>query len=171
MDEKRQSKRKQLRLSGYDYSQDNTYFVTICTFNRERLFGEIVRDTVGAHLCVRHDGRHRIIEKWLEELEHKYPFLVVDEYVIMPDHLHFLLTCSGAHTGAPLPEIIKWFKTQTTNEYIKGVKSGIYPPFDRHIWQRNYYEHVIRNEQDYYETIQYMRNNPMAWWLKNSNEG
>lgn len=166
MDEIKWPNRKHLRLPAYDYSQANTYFITICTFNRTRLFGKIVYDVAGAHLRVPSDGRHQIVAKWLEELEKKYPYSVVDEYVIMPDHIHFLLTCSGAHAGAPLPEIIKWFKTQTTNEYIRGVKSGIYPSFEKHVWQRNYYEHVIRNEQDYYETIQYMRNNPMAWWLK-----
>jgi REP element-mobilizing transposase RayT len=61
----------------------------------------------------------------------------------------------------PPDKIIHWFKTMTTNEYIQGVKNGSYPSFDKHIWQRNYYEHIIRNEQDYQEIWDYIDTNPM----------
>ncbi len=105
-------KRKSIRLKDYDYSQNGAYFVTICTHNRECLFGEIV----GANLCVRPNDPHIIIEKHIIELENKYKH-----------------------------EMIQWFKTQTTNEYIRGVKNNMFPPFDKHIWQRGYYEHIIRN--------------------------
>ena len=88
----------------------------------------------------------------------------------MPDHVHMIINnpgvydeMTGAHTGAPLPEIIKWFKTQTTNDYIRGVKNGLFPPIDRHIWQRNYYEHIIRNDHDYEETWYYIDDNPRKW--------
>ena len=85
----------------------------------------------------------------------------------MPDHLHFVLIKTGAHIGAPLQQIIKWFKTQTTNEYIKGVKNGLYEPFDKHLWQRGYYEHIIRNQQDLGEIRHYIENNPAKWVLEN----
>ncbi|MDD3693624.1 MAG: transposase [Oscillospiraceae bacterium] len=129
------------------------------------LFGEIANDTVGAHLCVRPNNPDKMIEKWLFELENKYPGITIDYYAIMPDHIHFILFCL-AHAGAPLPEIIKWYKTQTTNAYIKGVKTGLYPPFDKHIWQRNYYEHIIRNEQDLYEIRKYIDENSLKWKLR-----
>ena len=157
--------RKNIRICGYDYSAAGAYFVTICTHGRQRLFGEIHDDGVGAHLCVRPNEPNLIIEHWLKELPRKYPHAEPDLYVIMPDHIHFLLFLSptGAHAGAPLHEIIKWFKTQTTNEYIHGVKEGLYPPFDKHLWQRGYYEHVIRNENDLLDTRQYIENNPLKW--------
>ena len=68
---------------------------------------------------------------------------------------------TGAHTGAPLQEMLKWYKTQTTNAYIRMVKQGIFPPFRKHVWQRGYYEHVIRNNADLTETRQYILNNPL----------
>lgn len=60
-------------------------------------------------------------------------------------------------------EMVQWLKTQTTNEYIKLVKSGVLKPFDKHIWQRSFYEHVIRNENDLYETRRYIEGNPVNW--------
>ena len=64
-----------------------------------------------------------------------------------------------------LGEIIGWYKTMITNEYIREVKLGNLPPFDKHIWQRNYYEHVIRNKADLEETKNYIRNNPKSFML------
>lgn len=161
-------KRKDIRLKNYDYSQSNAYFVTICTHNRVKLFGEIV----GATLRGRPNRPDKMIENWIFELERKYPNLQIDKYIIMPDHIHLLISvnnkATGDHTGSPLPDIIDWFKTMTTNEYIRGVKSGIYPPFDKHIWQRNYFEHVIRCKQDYEETWQYIDENPLKHFLKKS---
>lgn len=158
--------RKHPRLKDYDYSQNGYYFVTICTYNRERIFGEIV----GATLRGRPNRPDKIIEKYLFELENKYQNVKLDYYVIMPDHIHMILFISGDHAGSPLPQIIDWFKTMTTNEYIKGVKTGLYPPFQKHIWQRSFYEHVIRNENDLYETRKYIENNPLKWEMTKRKE-
>ncbi len=96
-----------------------------------------------------------------------YETVNTDESVVMPNHFHGIVvigggrggdndvvadlrvcpTTEGAHAGAPLPEIVQWFKTMTTNQYIRGVKIGGWPPFFGRLWQRNYYEHVIRNEE------------------------
>ena len=159
-------RRKNLRLKKYDYSNNGGYFVTVCTYNRSRIFGDITGNVVGATLCGRPNEPHRMIEKWLFEIENKYTGTKIDYYVIMPDHIHFIVMKTdktGDHTGSPLQQIIDWFKTQTTNEYIKGVKSGIYKPFDKHFWQRGYYEHIIRNQQDLDEIRNYIENNPAKW--------
>lgn len=148
-------KRKLIRLGNYDYSQNNVYYITICTYNRSQLFGEMV----GANLRVRPNNPDKLIEKWLFELQNKYINVNIDKITIMPDHIHFILRQTGEHAGSPLPEIIKWYKTQTTNEYIKGVKNGLFPPFEKHIWQRNYYEHIIRNQEDYNAIWQYIDDN------------
>lgn len=159
-------KRKNLRLENYDYSQNGGYFVTICTHERSHVFGEVTGSVVGANLCVRPNEPDKMVLKWLFEIENKYPGTKIDYYIVMPDHLHFVLLKTGAHTGAPLQEIVKWFKTQTTNEYIKGVKIGLYEPFNRHLWQRGYFEHIIRNQQDLDEIRRYIENNPAKWVLE-----
>jgi REP element-mobilizing transposase RayT len=66
-------------------------------------------------------------------------------------------------SGSPLSAVVGWFKTMSTNEYIRGVKQLDWPPFDRKLWQRNYYEHIIRNEQSFYEISNYIINNPARW--------
>ena len=74
-----------------------------------------------------------------------------------------MLLQTGDHAGSPLRDIVGWFKTMTTNEYIRGVKNGLFPPFDKQIWQRSYYEHVIRDEQDYRRIWQHIDENPAKW--------
>ncbi|MBQ7838171.1 MAG: transposase [Clostridia bacterium] len=162
-------KRKQIRLKDYDYTQNNAYFITVCTHKKARLFGDIV----GATLCGRPNNPDKMIEKWILEMENKYPGLKIDKYVIMPDHVHFILfnhgitnEKTGDHTGSPLPQIMGWFKTMTTNEYIRGVKNGLYQPFDKHLWHRSYYDHAIRCDRDYEEIWQYIDENPLRWFEK-----
>lgn len=69
----------------------------------------------------------------------------------------------GDHTGSPLHRVVQWFKTMTTNEYIRGVKSMGWQPFNGKLWQRNYYEHIIRNEQSHKAIADYIVNNPTKW--------
>lgn len=151
--------RKRMRLQGYDYAQNGAYFITICTENRLQIFGE----TVGATLCGRPNPVHAMLGKWLVETEHKYNAVTIDKYVIMPNHIHCIIILAGDHTGSPLPQILDWFKTMTTNEYIRGVKAGLYPPFYQKIWQRSYHDHIIRNEQEYQKIWEYIDTNPMKW--------
>ncbi len=69
----------------------------------------------------------------------------------------------GEHIGSPLHRVIQWFKTMTTNEYIRGVKNLGWEPFDKNLWQRNYWEHIIRNENSYQNISNYIINNPSKW--------
>lgn len=177
-------KRKSIRLKNYDYSQNGCYFITICTNNRECLFnirspqqstGDYARSPLrkSLHNTLSPD---EMIEKWLLELEKKFADIKINEYVIMPNHIHFILEkCDGDfadnHAGSSLrqsnkvniQEIVAWFKTMTTNEYIKNVKQNVYTPFDKKLWQSSFYEHVIRNEYDYVQVAEYIRNNPLKW--------
>lgn len=183
LEEKKMTKlpnRKSIRLKNYDYSSNGYYFVTICTQNREKLFGEIV----GATLRGRPNNPDKIIVKWLLESENKFKDIKIDEYIVMPNHIHFIIKrtgdrtgstgdhtgstgdrtgLAGDHTGSPLRDIIGWFKTMSTNEYIAGVKDGRFMPFKGRLWQRNYYEHIIRNYDDYINIAEYIQNNPLKW--------
>jgi hypothetical protein len=69
----------------------------------------------------------------------------------------------GEHTGSPLRRIVQWFKTMSTNEYIRNVKINHWPRFDGKLWQRNYYEHIIRNDDELNRTRKYIINNPINW--------
>jgi REP element-mobilizing transposase RayT len=168
--------RKSIRLKNYDYSKEGLYFITICTHNRENLFGKIIDENVGADLrvCPNDENTNinklniagKMIEKWLLELPNKFKHIKIDEYIIMPNHIHFIIEISyqqGEHIGSPLQTIIQWFKTMSTNEYIKMVKNNELPNFDKRIWQRNYYENIIRNDEVHQKIIEYIENNPLKW--------
>ena len=83
----------------------------------------------------------------------------------MPNHFHGIIALERAdmESAPTLPMIIQSFKRNTTIEYIRGVKSGLYPPFNKRIWQRNYYERVIRDEDEYLQVWQYIEENPARW--------
>ena len=179
-------KRKRIRLQDYNYAQNGAYYVTMCAQNMEHIFGEIVETAlpihdpsspVGATLCGRPNpssqvtatlrghlnAPDKLAEKWILELENKFENAEILKYVIMPNHIHMIILLSGDHVGSPLPRIINWFKTMTTNEYIRGVKLGLYPPFTKQIWQRSFYERVIRNEAEYLKFWNYIHQNPTRW--------
>ncbi len=69
----------------------------------------------------------------------------------------------GRHIGLPLHEMIQWFKTMTTNEYIRGVRKYNWQPFNKKMWQKNYWEHIIRNEESYVKLSEYIKTNPQKW--------
>ena len=152
--------RKQNRLEDFDYGQIGCYFVTICTLKRQHLF-EI--ESVGNDLCVVPCVQNQIIHKWIKETENKFDNIKIDKYIIMPDHLHLLVNITERHIGRSLQDAMRFFKTMTTNEYIKGVKNNALLPFDKKLWQKSYYDHVIRNQGDYNETWEYIENNPAKW--------
>lgn len=152
-------RRRPLRLAGYDYTTAGCYFITICTYQRQELF----KTFVGADLRVR-PSPDNIPLRWLWELEQKYA-VCVDIYAILPDHVHMILVIPGGHIGPPLPEMVKWYKTQTTNAMIRSVQAGQLPRFSEHIWQRGYYDHIIRNDKDLESARQYIQNNPLKWIL------
>jgi len=154
--------RKSLRLKGYDYSRAGKYFITTCTYKRQNLFGKIKNKK----MILNHAGK--IIKRWYLELENKYN-ITCHEYIIMPDHVHFIIeihpadVSPSAHikpNNIKLGQIIGWLKTFTTNEYIKEVKSGKLKPFYKKVWQRDYYESIIRTEKGFERVTKYIKNNP-----------
>ncbi len=153
--------RKPNRLGSWDYGEVGCYFVTLCTHRRQPLF-QMENPTVGNGLCA---VPNQIVHRWIAETQNKYTNIRIDKYVIMPDHLHFIINIRERHTGRSLPDVMRFFKTMTTNEYIRVVKQGQLPAFDGKIWQKSYYDHVIRNQQDYNEIWEYIENNPLKWML------
>ncbi len=155
--------------------------MTICIQDRKCLLGEVE----GGEMVLNDAGR--MVDKWYNAIPDKYDVIETDTYVIMPNHIHAIIinrgvgadprVCpenigehrgsqirnEGEHTGSPLHCVVQWFKTMTTNEYIRGVKREQWQEFRQRLWQRNYYEHIIRNEDDYYNTKAYIIANPKNW--------
>ncbi len=223
--------RRSIRLKGYDYSQSGAYFVTICVQNRSCLFGEIIDKKMQMNAA------GKMIDRWWNQLPQKFANVELDDFIVMPNHLHGIIivgadrrVCpdikdgihmvnknkyhalhrnvsvkdnnsfdnksgkhadsfdikldkyngsinnkSGEHTGSPLQkpvslsQMIQWFKTMTTNEYIRNIKKNAWHPFDRHLWQRNYYEHIVRNENEIFRIRKYIIENPIKWDMDDEN--
>jgi REP element-mobilizing transposase RayT len=148
--------RKHLRLKHYDYSAEGFYFITICGQNRVKYFGEIVDGQF-----IPNDAALMIEKIWLQMLL-RFPFISQHDYVLMPNHFHAIVEIKNKE-NIPIGNIVGAFKSLTTNEYIKGVREHSWMPFKKRLWQRNYYEHVIRNEISYVKLVEYIQNNPLKW--------
>jgi REP element-mobilizing transposase RayT len=184
--------RRSVRLKGYDYSSTGTYFVTICVQDRAGLLGRI------AHGQIILNEAGEMIEHWWNEMKNKYASIVIDGYMIMPNHFHGIIRIVGAdlcvcpdndtnstkdeqneivqdsqpikceHTGSPLrrttiSNMVQWFKTMSTNEYIRHVKHDGWPAFSGRLWQRNYYEHIIHGDRALRKIRKYITDNPKFW--------
>ena len=149
--------RRSIRLKGYDYSLPGAYFITLCTQNREKFFGYIEDGIL--HL----NDAGMMVQKWYEELSHKFANVACDEMVVMPNHFHCIWHISTQEEGTNIPTVVQWFKTMTTNEYIRGVKGKGWQPFNKRLWQRDYYEHIIRSPKAYEHIRNYIQTNPERW--------
>lgn len=144
-------RRKIVRLPDYDYRQCGAYFVTLCTENRAEILSAIGRG--GALL--RPVGR--IAEQLLLDLPQHYP-VQIDKYVVMPNHLHCILRITVPSSAVSLSGIVCAYKSLTT----KAANQAMQTP-GRKLWQRSYYEHIIRDEPDYQGIWQYIDENPQKW--------
>ena len=164
------------RLRKYDYSQPGAYFVTICTADRQCIFGEIM----DGEMQLNKNGII-VAEQWAGLPSH-HANVSLDEFVIMPNHIHGIICLSDtsqssvgagfqpAHSSPPtksnhgLPEITRGFKTYSslTINRLRGT-SG------KPVWQRNYYEHVVRTENDLHAIRKYIVENPLKWELDPEN--
>jgi REP-associated tyrosine transposase len=165
------TRRRSIRLPGHDYAQPGIYFVTICAQDRRCLFGDI------ENCELRHNAAGRLISFWWEKLPEKYPYVMLDAFVLMPNHLHGILhiTDIGGVAGRPhgaaptLGMMVAWFKSMTTNAYIRAIRTQDWPAFDSRLWQRNFYEHIVRNERELDSIREYILNNPAAWSSEREN--
>ncbi len=150
--------RQSTRLKGYDYTHPGEYFVTICTQDRETLFG----DVVGGQMH-KNDSGEMIHRVWYE-LPKRFPGMSADAFIVMPNHVHAVLGLSRNETAHDsLGAIVGGFKSITTGEYITGVRLRGWRPFRRRLWQRNYYEHVIRTDEGLERIREYICTNPARW--------
>lgn len=183
--------RRSIRLRGYDYSQAGAYFVTICVQNRACLFGDI------ADGAIRLNDAGQLIQTRWDELPSHYPGVETDEFEVMPNHVHGIIvltdrvvgaqfiatqfiaphiggaipgkTTPGASKGAmnrapTLGVVVRGFKARVTAA-VNGLRGTTGVP----VWQRNYYEHIIRNDESLDQIRRYIVDNPMRWALDREN--
>ncbi len=193
--------RRSIRLKGYDYTREGAYFITICTQDRTGLFGDVENGEM------RLNEAGRMVQSVWDEMPSHYPGVDIDEFVVMPNHIHgIVVLVVGMDVGAPprgrpdggptamdhgqvgmdvgwqargpaptvvsgmsLADVVHRFKTLTTKRYIDGVKQSNWLPFAGRVWQRNYYEHIIRNEESLNRIRRYIRENPATWEMDQEN--
>lgn len=215
--------RKSIRLKGYDYSREGMYFITICTYDREYRFGNIVYDDVGVEnfqplqpqIMQLNDAGKIANECWLQIPMH-FPNVILHEFIVMPNHVHGIIELVeptvvdienigvdnvgvdnvgvdnvGVENFQPLPSkkstipqrnefqkiiphsigsiirgykigVTKWFRNNIASVGVENFQPLI-PVSSKPIWQRNYYEHIIRNDQSYQTISNYIINNPSKW--------
>lgn len=153
-------KRKSNRIKGYDYSQNGVYFITVCTRDRENLLSEI---TVGDGVLDVPQNKlteyGKIVNKYILQASGNSD-LFVEEYVIMPNHIHLLIRVSNQNGTSRAP-------SPTANAlipmYISTLKRFCNRDIGRNIWQRSFYDHIVRNEDDYLNICEYIETNPLKW--------
>ena len=141
--------RKPTRIPNYDYSKDNYYFVTICTYEKKCIFG-----------TVREIGRYgKIAADSIDTLSSHYSNVSIDKYVVMPNHIHMIVVigCKIEISDNPtLSQIIGAYKSEVTRLIHQSAPN-------EQIWQRSFHDHVIRNQRDYERIWNYIHTNPMRW--------
>ena len=173
-------RRSPIRITGYDYSQEGAYFVTICAQGRKSLFGNVVDDQMQL------TKYGALVHSYWHELPFKYSFINLDHFVIMPNHTHGIIIIVGAGSPRPydtsspngggetpplqnhstLSQIIGYFKYQSAKRInnLKGTPGA-------KVWQRNFYEHVIRDDESLKRIQEYIITNPKRWSLDRENPG
>jgi putative transposase len=163
--------RRSIRLRNYDYSQTGVYFITLCTQNRECLFGEII---VGANgvlpKMILNEYGMIARDEWIKSAAIRFE-IELDEFVVMPNHFHGIIVIHGRgdrpvaptkHRPGPQPKsigaLVAGFKSAVTKRINQIRKTPGIP-----VWQRNYYDHIIRVENELNCICEYIRYNPMRW--------
>ncbi|MCL1874925.1 MAG: transposase [Synergistaceae bacterium] len=157
--------RKTNRLKEYDYSLDGAYFLTICVKDKCRILGKIAEEAAGLVQTVELSEMGEMVKLHIENIKMYSEFVKLDKYVIMPNHVHLIISIESGTTlaykdGSPrsaspakavIPQIVNALKSLTSKKYGKSI------------WQRSYYDHIIRNEADYREKWEYIDTNPLRW--------
>ena len=149
--------RKNLRLKGFDYSRPGAYFITVCTKGRKQLLGSVVGGDAHIAPYTKLSATGNVVQKYLSSIPG------IGAYVIMPNHVHMIIHISSsdllqgpmwasAPTEASIPSLVRSWKVLVSKELGESI------------WQRSYYDHVIRDDQDYAIKVQYIEENPAKWF-------
>ena len=151
--------RRDLRLPGWDYRSPGPYAITLCTEDRVHRFG-----TVHDGAMILNPAGEMVHAVW-EDMAIAFPAVTLDAFIVMPNHLHaiLLLDHEDITRNPTLGTIVQRVKSVTTAEYARGLREDGWPPFDGRLWQRNYYEHIVRDDHDLDRCRAYIDANPANW--------
>lgn len=154
--------RKLPRLNDYDYTTPGAYFVTICTHEKRCLFGKIVPADDNIDAYVQYSPIGEIARECLLDIASHYDNIKIDKWVIMPNHIHILIQITQRMNPSPtircdIPNVVGKYKAAVTRKAGKIlIHSG-------KLWQSSFYDHIIRNQEDYLSIWQYIAGNPSMW--------
>ena len=148
--------RKASRLKDYNYSEAGAYFITICTKDRKNLFGTAVGASIARPQPIPLSPYGTIADTAIQNIHVHYPAVQVDNYVIMPNHIHLLLRITNSESGRPMV-------APTISTVIQQFKGVVTKQLGFPVWQKLFYDHIIRNQCDYREIWNYIDNNPAVW--------
>ena len=169
--------RHSIRLRGYDYSQPGNYFITICTYQRQKLLGTMVERKV-----LLNAAGQAVRSCWFD-LPQRFPRVELVEFIVMPNHVHAILGLRqpprvnprGAASSAPTTEtapsgnpsignVLRAFRSVSAIKVNRILGQAL-----EHVWQRNFYEHIIRSPKEFGQVQKYIHENPMNWDLDPEN--
>ena len=154
--------RRSIRLKGHDYSDDGFYFITICIKDRHCYFGRVIDGKM-----VLNEKGQIVKNKWLNTANVRQGDVILHEYVVMPNHFHAIVEiCRGGvrdSTDRGVCDTPLRSPSKTLGAIVRGFKSAVTKQIGFPIWQRNYYEHIIRNAHAFERISNYIRNNPAQW--------
>ena len=149
-------KRKRNRLSEYDYTTPNAYFITVCTQNRRNLFWKNVGAITDRPCNVPLTNLGKIVQQSIEDIPRYYPAVSVDHFVIMPNHIHLLLQIQTDADGRSLI-------APTISTVVRLMKGAASKQAGFSVWQKGFYDHVVRSQRDYLDIWNYIEGNPGKW--------
>ena len=149
-------KRKPNRLTEYDYSQPNAYFITICTHNKQMLFWENVGASIARPEIPQLSFYGKVVEKAISNIPNIYPMITVDNFVVMPNHIHLLLQIRADDSGRAM-------LAPTISKVVQQMKGYVTKQLGVSVWQKLFHDHVVRGEKDYLEIWNYIEGNPSKW--------
>ena len=163
------NKRKTPRYQSFDYNSSGVYFITICTQNRRCILSRIVGTGVPDCPQIELIKYGQIADKYIKQLNDFYNQLSVEEYVIMPNHIHLLLwvkenknAIENGQSRTPVPTNIERANS-ACSQFVSTFKRFCNKEYGTNIWQRSFHDHIIRNDIDCEEHIKYILENPMKW--------
>jgi REP-associated tyrosine transposase len=162
--------RRSIRKRGYDYSHPGWYFITLSTEGKQHAFGAVIE----WRMELSEPGR--MVGRFWKSMPQRFPGISLDEFIVMPNHFHAIFQIRARHVGAPLVgahsgtkphpsvgAIVGAFKSLTASEYLRNAQVSGWKNLPEGLWQRNFYERIIRHNRELEDIRGYIRENPAQW--------